>query len=101
MFTLHCSLLSVQCVYASVCACSVMFDSLQPHGPQPTRLLCPWDFPGKNTGVGCHFLLQGNVPDAGINLASLAFPTLAGRFLTTPVLMVFLLSVSENQVVLF
>ena len=27
---------------------------LQPHGLQPTRLLCPWDFPGKNTGVGCH-----------------------------------------------
>ena len=26
---------------------------------QPARLLCPWDFPGKNTGVGCHFLLQG------------------------------------------
>ena len=29
-----------------------------PHRRQPTRLLCPWDFPGKNTGVGCHFLLQ-------------------------------------------
>ena len=37
--------------------CSVI-DSLQPHGLQPVRLLCPWDFPGKNTGVGCHFLLQ-------------------------------------------
>ena len=33
---------------------------LQFHEPQPTRLLCPWDSPGKNTGVGCHFLLQGN-----------------------------------------
>ena len=31
---------------------------LQPNGLQPTRLLCPWDFPGKNTGVSCHFLLQ-------------------------------------------
>ena len=31
---------------------SVMSDSLQPHGLQPTRLLCPWDFPGKSTGVG-------------------------------------------------
>ena len=30
-----------------------------PETPEPTRLLCPWDFPGKNTGVGCHFLLQG------------------------------------------
>ena len=35
-----------------------MSDSLQPHGLQPTRLLRPWDSPGKNTGVGCHFLLQ-------------------------------------------
>ena len=31
---------------------------MQPHRRQPNRLLCPWDSPGKNTGVGCHFLLQ-------------------------------------------
>ena len=41
---------------------SVMFNSLQPHGLQPTRLLSPWDFPGKNTGVGCHSLLHGIFP---------------------------------------
>ena len=35
-----------------------MSDSVRPHRQQPTRLLCPWDSPGKNTGVGCHFLLQ-------------------------------------------
>ena len=35
-----------------------MFNFLQPHRLQPTRLLCPWDFPGKSTGVGCHCLLQ-------------------------------------------
>ena len=35
-----------------------MSDSLQPHELQPARLLCPWDSPGKNTGVGCHALLQ-------------------------------------------
>ena len=35
-----------------------MSDSLQPHRWQPTRLPSPWDSPGKNTGVGCHFLLQ-------------------------------------------
>ena len=35
-----------------------MSDSVQPHRWQPTRLLCPWDSPGKNTGVDCHFLLQ-------------------------------------------
>ena len=34
------------------------FDWQWPHGLQPTRLLCPWDFPGKSTGVGCHCLLQ-------------------------------------------
>jgi len=39
---------------------SVLSDSLQPHGLQPTRLLRPWDFPGKNTGVGCHRLLRSN-----------------------------------------
>ena len=36
---------------------SVMSDSTPPHGPQPTRLLHPWDFPGKSSGVGCHCLL--------------------------------------------
>ena len=35
-----------------------MFDSVRPHRQQPTRLPRPWDSPGKNTGVGCYFLLQ-------------------------------------------
>ena len=35
-----------------------MSDSVRPHRQQPTRLLRPWDSPGKNTGVGCHFLLH-------------------------------------------
>ena len=39
------------------CGCS-LFDSSQPHRLQPTRLLCPWDFPGKSTGVGCHCLVK-------------------------------------------
>ena len=46
----------------AVCCCcsvaSVVSDSVRPHRRQPTRLLRPWDSPGKNTGVGCHFLLQ-------------------------------------------
>ena len=45
------------CVYVS---CLVMSDSLQPHGQEPSRLLCPWNFPGKNTGVGSHFLSRGS-----------------------------------------
>ena len=40
------------------CVASVVSDSVRPHGPQPTRLLRPWDSPGQNTVVGCHFLLQ-------------------------------------------
>ena len=45
---------------------SVVSNSLGPHGLQPTRLLHPWDFPGKSTGEGYHFLLQGNLPEPGI-----------------------------------
>ena len=44
-----------------------MSDSLQPHGLQPARLLCPWDIPGKNIGVGCHFLFQEILPIQGSN----------------------------------
>ena len=38
--------------------CFIVSDSVRPHRWQPTRLLCPWDSPGKNTGRDCHFLLQ-------------------------------------------
>ena len=48
-----------------------MSDSVRPHGLQPTRLLCPWDSPGKNAGVGCHFLLQGIFLTQGSNLGLL------------------------------
>ena len=47
---------------------SVVFDSLWPHGPGPAKLLCPGDSPGKNSGVGCHTLLQGIFPTQGSNL---------------------------------
>ena len=46
-------------------------SSLWSHGLYPTRLLCPWYFPGKNTGIGCHFLLQGIFPTQGLNLGLL------------------------------
>ena len=45
-----------------------MSDSLRPHGLQPIRLLSPWDFPGNNTGVVYHFLLQGIFLTQGSNL---------------------------------
>ena len=55
--------------YNSICVCVCVCvrtrvlvaqscPTLRPDGLEPTRLLCPWDSPGKNTGVGCHFLLQ-------------------------------------------
>ena len=53
---------------AHVLSCSVVFDSLQPCGLQPARLLCPWDLPGKNTGVGCLPLVQGFFPTQGLSL---------------------------------
>ena len=56
-----------QLTSASACAYAVVSDSLQPRGLKPTRLLCPWDFPDKNTGVGCHFLLQGIFPTQELN----------------------------------
>ena len=61
---------------------SVVSDSLQPHGLQPARLLCPWGFPGKNSGVvgkGSLALLQGNLPNPGMEPVS---PALAGSFFT-------------------
>ena len=52
----------ILCVCVCCCCCcwvaSVVSDSVWPQRRQPTRLPCPWDSPGKNTGVGCRFLLQ-------------------------------------------
>ena len=47
--------LCVCCMYLLVLQLCL---TLRPHGPEPARLLCPWKSPGKNTGMGCHFLLQ-------------------------------------------
>ena len=62
---------------------SVMSNSVQPYGLQPARLLCPWDSPGKNTGVGCCALLQGIFWAQGSNLHLLYLLALAGGFFTT------------------
>ena len=52
-----------------VCMCSVasVVSSCATHGLETRRLLCPWDSPGKNTGVGCHVLLQGTFQIQGLN----------------------------------
>ena len=54
-------------IVVKLCACLFML-TLWPYGLQPARLLCPWSFPGKSTGAGCHFLLQGVFPTQGSNL---------------------------------
>ena len=61
----HCSGKAVLWVSQSVTSCSVVSNSLPPHGLQPARLPCPWNSPGKNTGVSCHFLLQRIFPTQG------------------------------------
>ena len=57
-----------QCVLSACC--------LRPHGLEPTRLLCPWDFPGKNTAVGRSYLLQGIFPTSSASVG--------GFFTTAP-----------------
>ena len=54
-----------------------MSDSVRPHRRQPTRLPCPWDSPGKNTGVGCHFLLQCMKVKSESEVAQSSCPTLS------------------------
>ena len=56
----HSDIYTLLCISVS---CLVVSDSLW-----PIRLLCPWNSPGKNTGVDCHFLLQGIFPTQGLNL---------------------------------
>ena len=56
------NLIAACCLVTKLCR-----TLLWPHGLWPTSLLCPWYSPGKNTGVGCHFLLQGIFPIQGSN----------------------------------
>ena len=54
------------CLFCCCLVAKSCLTLLRPHRLQPIRLLCPWDFSGKNTEVGCHFLLQGNLPNTVI-----------------------------------
>ena len=56
-----------------------MSKSLRPHGLYPTRLLCPWNSPGKNTGVGCYALLQETFLTQGSNLELLHCRTILAQ----------------------
>ena len=65
-----------------LCSCSVVFNSLPPHGLQPARLRCPWNSPGNNTGVGCrsllHYLSVDQWCNAGLGVRSGNF-SVSGR----------------------
>ena len=59
--------LKISFMLVCMCVCPVGSDSMQLRGLWPSGLLCSWNFPGKNTGAGCHFLLQGIFLTLGSN----------------------------------
>ena len=72
--------------WLSTCVCTKLLQlcpTFWNSGLQPSQLLCAWDSPGKNTWVGCHALLQGDLPDPGIEPTSLMSPALASGFFPT------------------
>ena len=73
------------CVCVGVCVCTLSHVQpfVTPMDYSPARLLCPWNFPGKNTGASCHFLLQEISPTQGLNPVSLATLALEGGFFTS------------------
>ena len=59
----------IKSLFLTGCLVAKLFPTFcDPQGLEATRLLCPWDFPGKNTRVGCHFFLQGTLPTQKSNL---------------------------------
>ena len=91
---------------------SVMSASLKIHGLQPARLLCPWDSPGKNSGVGRHVLLQGLLLTQGSNLrllhcrwilrplSHLGSPYVKESLMTNDLVKLVLIVVAEEQFIL-
>ena len=78
----------------------VVSDSLWPYGLEPTRLLCSWNSPGKNIGMGCHALLQGIFLMQGSNPCLLWFLH-SGRFFTIEPLTTYMLSESHILFIIF
>ena len=71
---------------------SVMSEPLQPHGLEPSRLLCPWDFSGQEYWSGLPFPLPGDLPNAHYsdqNLAGVQYMLISFTVLNTEVLMIF------------
>ena len=70
-----------------------MPDTLRPHELQPPRLLSPWDFPGKDTEVGCHFLFQGIFSTLGSNQG---VSCTEGRFFTNWAILLLTTTITTN-----
>ena len=89
-------------LYLYLCCClveSCVQLFLRPHGLQPPRLLCPWDFLGKNTGVGCHFLLQGSFPPRDqIHIPYMRADSLQLSHQRNPLLYLYLCLIPPNMV---
>ena len=75
---------------------SVMSNSLRPYELYLTRLLCPWDSPGKNSGVGCHALLQGIILTQPPNQCLLHFRCILYHWATSEALLVLPLSSNKS-----
>ena len=87
---------------AFVCACSVAQScpTLLLCEQQSPRLFCPWNFPGKTTGAGGHWLLQGLLTNPGIERLSPESPASAGRFFITVQWETFFLHLCTNSIYL-
>ena len=72
----HCFKNMFYCMYVCMSSCFSCVQLFATSWTVAPRLLCPWNSPGKNIGVGCHALLQGNLPKLGIKLVSPAAPAL-------------------------
>ena len=75
----------IKLVYTYLCAQLLqLVRFFETQGLEPARLLCPWDSPGKNTGLGgLPYTPPGDLPNPGSKPASLVAPALAGRFFIT------------------
>ena len=92
----------ISCLFDYAClVASVVYNSLQLYGPYPNRLLCSLDFPGKNTRMGCHALLQGIFLTQGLHLHLLNCKWILHCWAMgeSPFLIIAILSVREISIV--
>ena len=82
--SLYLLMLTILNLFIVCVICSVVFNSLQACGLKPDRLLYPWNFPGKNTGVGCHDLLRAPSQPRDQSTSPVSPTPAGGFFITVP-----------------